>query len=151
MHRTGAMRVTWVVLAVLSFACGGGSDSSSPTEPARRDSLTLVSVEPAQGSSVRLDGSFQVRARFRYTFENAAGGKIVAFLIPLPPQVPLLTDPFPAEVAVQGPAGEAALSFGVLQLDPGLRPSSMLVSFTLFREGQSTSNTNVEVRYEVEP
>jgi hypothetical protein len=148
MRRTVAVRVAWVLLLVLCLACGGGS-SSSPTEPARRDSLVLLSVEPAQGSTVRLDEPLEVRARFRYTFADAASGRISVFAIPVPFDLPVLA--FPLQFSVQGTEGEATTTLDILRLDPSLPPpSSVVARFTLFPEGQTTSSTTVEVRYQVE-
>lgn len=148
MRKTVAVRVAGVLLLVLGLACGGGS-SSSPTEPARRDSLVLLIVEPAQGSTVRLDEPLEVRARFRYSFADAASGTISVIAIPVPFDVPVLA--FPFQAAVQGAEGEATTTFDLLRLDPSLPPpSSVVARFTLFPEGQTTSSTTLEVRYPVE-
>jgi hypothetical protein len=135
-------------MTALAFSCGGGS--SSPTEPARRDTLVLLGVDPPEGTRVRLGGEVQVLARFRYTFEQPAGGRIVAVVHPADFGLPILTDPLIARVDVEGQEGEATLHFNIL-LDEQLRPGFIVVNFILFPQGQRESTTSVRVRYEVVP
>jgi hypothetical protein len=150
MHRDLALRVTVVVIAALAFNCGGGS--SSPTEPARRDSLVLLSAEPAQGAHVEFGKRVPVRARFRYTFKEPAGGKIGVLVYPLPFNLPILTDPLPAQLTVEGQEGEATLLFDIMLDDPDIQiPKTIVVSCALFPQGQTTSPAVVEIRYEVDP
>lgn len=148
MRRALAVSITFV-MAISAFGCGGGS--SSPTEPARQDSLVLLSVEPAQGAHVPLGKRVPVRARFHYTFKEAAGGKIGVLAYPLPPNLPILTDPLLAQAVVAGQDGEATLVFDLLLDDPALQPPSVIVmSFALFPQGQTVSTTGVDVRYSVD-
>ena len=150
MCRDLALRVTLVVLAVLAFGCGGGS--SSPTEPVRRDSLVLLSAEPVQGAHVRFGERVPVRARFRYTFGEPAGGKIGVLVYPLPFDLPILTDPLPAQAVVEGQEGEVTLLFDLMLDDPALQsvPRAIVASFALFPQGQTSSTAVVEIRYEVD-
>ena len=150
MRRDLALRVTLVGLAVLAFGCGGGS--SSPTEPVRRDSLVLLSVEPAQGAHVRFGERVPVRARFRYTFREPAGGKIGVLVYPLPFDLPILTDPLLVQAVVEGQEGEATLLFDLVLDDPALQsvPRAIVASFALFPQGQTSSAAVVEIRYEVD-
>ena len=150
MCRDLALRVTLVVLAVLAFGCGGGS--SSPTEPVRRDSLVLLSVEPAQGAHVRFGERVAVRARFRYTFREPAGGKIGVLVYPLPFDLPILTDPLLAQAVIEGQEGEVTLLFDLMLDDPALQsvPRTIVASFALFPQGQTSSAAVVEIRYEVD-
>lgn len=152
MHGTLAIRVTLVVMTALAFGCGGRS--SSPTEPAiRRDTLVLLSAAPPEGTRVQLGGKVQVLARFRYTFEQSAGGKIGVLVHPLPFGLPLLTDPLVAQTDVEGQEGEATLRFTILLDDPDqqLRPGSIAADFALFPRGQRESTASVLIRYEVVP
>lgn len=150
MRRNLALSVTLFVMAVLAFGCGGGS--SSPTEPARQDSLVLLSVEPAQGAHVGFGKRVPVRARFHYAFKEPAGGKISVLAYPLPLNLPILTDPLPAQAVVDAQEGEATLLFDLVLDDPDLRPipSTIVMSFTLFPRGQTTSTVFVEIRYAVD-
>lgn len=150
MRGAQAARLSLAVIAVLAFGCGGGS--SSPTEPAqRRDTLVLLSAEPAEGSRLQLGGRAQISARFRYTLAQAGGGKISVLVHPLPFGVPILTDPLLAEVDVNGQEGEATLSFEILLDDSfePLQPGPIAANFALFPEGQTRSETIVLIRYEV--
>lgn len=152
MRGTLAIRVTLVVMTALAFGCGGGS--SSPTEPAaRRDTLVLLSVDPPAGTRVRLGGEVQVFARFRYTFEQSAGGRVAVLVHPLPFGLPLFTDPLLAQADVEGQEGEATLRFAILLDDPDqqLRPGPIAADFALFPRGQRESVTRVQIRYEVVP
>lgn len=152
MRGTLAIRVTLVVIAALAFGCGGGS--SSPTEPAvRRDTLVLLSVDPPEGTRVRLGEEVQVLARFRYTFEQPVGGTISVLVHPLPFGLPLFTDPLLAQADIEGQEGEATLRFAILLDDPDqqLLPGSIAADFALFPRGQRVSTTRVQVRYEVVP
>jgi hypothetical protein len=152
MRGTLTIRVALVVMTALAFGCGGGS--SSPTEPAiRRDTLVLLSAAPPEGTRVQLGGKVQVLARFRYTFEKAAGGKIGVLVHPLPFGLPLLTDPLLAQADVEGQEGEATLRFTILLDDPDqqLRPGFIAANFTLFPRGQRESTVGVQIRYEVVP
>jgi len=144
-----ALRVT-LVMAVLAFGCGGGS--SSPTEPARQDSLVLLSVEPAQGAHVGFGNRVPVRARFRYSFKEPAGGKIGVLVYPLPFDLPILTDPLLAQAVVEGQEGEVTLLFDIVLDDPDLQsiPRAIVASFALFPQGQTRSTAIVEIRYEVD-
>ena len=146
-----ATRVILLVMTALAFGCGGGS--SSPTEPARRDTLVLLSVDPPEGTRVRLGGEVQVLARFRYTFQQPAGGRINVIVHPLDFGLPLLTDPLLARADVEGQEGEATLRFNILLNDPDqqLRPGIIVANFILFPQGQRESTTSVRVRYEVIP
>jgi hypothetical protein len=152
MRGTLEIRVTLVVMAALAFGCGGGS--SSPTEPAaRRDTLVLLSVDPPEGTRVQLGGRVQVLARFRYTFEQPAGGKIGVIVHPLPFGLPLLTNPLIAQADVEGQEGEATLRFAILLDDPDqqLGPGVIAADFALFPRGQRESTASVLIRYEVVP
>jgi hypothetical protein len=152
MCRTLAIRVTLVVMTALAFGCGGGS--SSPTEPAiRRDTLVLLSVDPPEGTRVQLGKEVQVLARFRYTFERPAGGKIGVIVHPLPFGLPLFTDPLLVQTDVEGQEGEATLRFAILLDDPDqqLRPGLIAADFALFPGGQRESTASVLSRYEVVP
>jgi hypothetical protein len=152
MRGTLAIRVTLVVMTALALGCGGGS--SSPTEPAvRRDKLVLLSVDPPEGTRVQLGGKVQVLARFRYTFEQPAGGKIGVIVHPLPFGLPLFTDPLLVQADVEGQQGEATLRFAILLNDPDqqLRPGSIAADFVLFPRGQRESTASVQIRYEVVP
>ena len=152
MRVTLARRVTLVVMTALALGCGGGS--SSPTEPAvRRDALVLLSVDPPEGTRVQLGREVQVLARFRYTFEQPAGGKIGLIVHPLPFGLPLLTDPLLVQADVEGQQGEATLRFAILLDDPDqqLRPGSIAANFALFPQGQRVSTASVPIRYEVVP
>jgi hypothetical protein len=152
MRGTLAIRVTLVVMTALAFACGGGS--SSPTSPTvRRDTLVLLSVDPPEGTRVRLGGEVQVLARFRYTFEQPAGGKIAVIVHPLPFGLPLVTDPLFAQADVEEQEGEATLRFAILLDDPDqqLRPGLIAANFALFPRGQTETRTIVQIRYEVVP
>jgi hypothetical protein len=147
-----AIRVSCLVTAALILGCGGGG--SSPTESTPRgDSLVLLSVNPPEGSRLKIGGEVHVDARFRYRFEQAAGGKISVLVLPLPFGLPLLTNPLLAQVAVQGPEGEASLSFDILLDDPDepLRPGFIAADFPLFAQGQTQSTASVRVRYELVP
>jgi hypothetical protein len=152
MRGTLAIRVTLVVMIALASGCGGGS--SSPTEPAgRRDTLVLLSVDPPEGTRVRLGGEVQVLARFRYTFEQPAGGKIAVIVHPLPFGLPLFTDPLFVQADVEGQEGEATVRFAILLDDPDqqLRPGPIAANFALFPRGQRESTASVLIRYEVVP
>lgn len=146
-----AVRLALTMTAVLIVGCGG--DSSSPTEPARRDSLVLLSVDPAEGTPARLGGEIQVVARFRYTFAQAARGKISVLAHPLPFGLPLITNPFPAQFDVEGQEGETTIRVGIPLEDPDepLRPGFIAARFSLFPEGQRETMTIVTIRYEVVP
>jgi hypothetical protein len=139
-------------MAVLAFNCGGGG-SSSPTEPARRDTLALLSVEPGQGAHVGSGKRVPIRARFHYLFKDTAGGKIAVIATPAPIGLPILTDPLLAQAVVGTQEGEATLAFDLVLDDPDLHPvpKAIVMSFVLFPQGQTVSTTNVEVRYEVDP
>lgn len=155
MRGTLAIRVTLVVMTALAFGCGGGSSSpTEPTEPAvRRDTLVLLGVDPPEGTRVQLGGEVQVLARFRYTFEQPAGGKIGVIVHPLPFGLPLLTDPLLAQADVERQEGEATLRFAILLDDPDqqLRPGFIAANFALFPRGQRESTASVQIRYEVVP
>ena len=146
-----AIRIILVVMTTLVLGCGGGS--SSPTEPVRRDTLVLLSVDPPEGTRVRLGGEVQVTARFRYAFKQSAGGKIVVIALPLPFGLPILTDPLLAQADVEGQEGEATLRFTLLLDDPDqqLRPGPIAANFALFPRGQRESTASALVRYEVVP
>jgi len=147
MRRALAVSITFA-MALLALGCGGGS--SSPTEPASRDSLVLLGVEPAQGARVTVGKRVPVRARFQYAFQEAAGGKIGVLVYPLPPNLPILTDPIPVQAVLEARDGEAALAFDLVLDDPELRPpSTVVMSFALFPQGQAVSTALVEVRYPV--
>ena len=156
MRRNLALGVPLAVMTVLAFGCGGGSSSPTEpgTEPARLDSLVLLSVEPAPGAHVRFGERVPVRARFRYTFQEATGGMINVLVLPVPPdELPIVfTDPLPARVFVEGREGEATLSFDIRldDLGPNSIPRAILPRFVLFPQGQSSSTTTIEVRYEVD-
>lgn len=149
MHGAPAVRVALIVMAVMVLGCGGGS--SSPTEPARRDSLTLVSVQPAQGSQLRIGDIVEVQARLRYAFANPGGGKIGAITHPVPFGVPIFTDPF--QFNLEGQQGETTLVFDIYlnELFEPLRPGPIEVSLALFPQGQRESTASVEIRYEAVP
>ena len=152
MHGALAIRVSLVVIAALTLGCGGGS--SSPTEPAaRRDTLVLLSADPPEGTHVRLDGDVQVLARFRYTFGQPTGGKVVVLVHPLPFGLPLLTDPLLAQADVAGQEGEATLRFTIHLDDPDqqLSPGPIAADFALFPQGQRESTASAQIRYEVVP
>jgi len=152
MRGTLAIRVALIVMIALASGCGGGS--SSPTEPAaRRNTLVLLSVDPPEGARVHLGGKVQVLARFRYTFEKPAGGKISVLVVPLPFGLPLFTDPLLAQADVEGQEGETTFRFTILLDDPDqqLRPGPIAANFALFPQGQRESTTGVVVRYEVVP
>ena len=154
MRRYIATRIIFAVITTLALGCGGGGGgSSSPTEPARRDTIVLLSVDPPEGTRVRLGSKVQVVARFRYTFAQAAGGKIAVLVYPLPFGLPLFTDPLLAQTDVEGQQGEATLRFSILLNDPDqqLRPGPITADFSLFPQGQRVSTTHVQVRYEVVP
>jgi hypothetical protein len=144
-----AIRVSFLVTVALILGCGGGS-SPTESEP-REDSLVLVSINPPEDSRLKIGGTIRVDARFRYRLKQAAGGKVTVLVLPLPFGLPILTNPLPAQVVVQGPEGEATLSFDLLLDDPDepLRPGSIGVDFTLFPEGQTRSTTIVRARYEL--
>lgn len=154
MRRKLASGISLVVMTVLAFGCGGGGSSPTEpgTEPARLDSLVLLSVEPAPGAHVRLGEKVPVRARFRYTFKEADSGMINVLVLPVPFDLPVFTDPLPARVFVEGREGEATLSFDIRLDDPDLpsTPRAILTRFPLFPEGQNTTTTTVEIRYEVD-
>lgn len=152
MRGTLAIRIILVVMTTLAFGCGGGS--SSPSEPGvRRDTLVLLSVDPPEGTRVRLGGKVQVTARFRYTFAQSAGGKIIVIVLPLPFGLPILTNPLLAQADVEGQEGEATLRFTMLLDDPDqqLRPGPIAANFALFPRGQRESTVSTLVRYEVIP
>lgn len=152
MRGTLVIRVTLIVMIALASGCGGGS--SSPTDPAaRRNTLVLLSVDPPEGTRVQLGGKVQVLARFRYTFEKPAGGKIGVLVVPLPFGLPVLTSPLIAQAEVEGQEGETTLRFTILLDDPDrqLRPGPIAADFTLFPQGQRESTIGVLVRYEVVP
>lgn len=152
MRVSTATRLTLVLMTVFVLSCGGGS-SSSPTEPARPNSLVLLSVEPVQGTSVRLGGEIQVVARFRYTLQQAGGGKIGVLVFPLPFGLPLVTDPLPAETTVAGQAGEVTVRFKIPLhgINDDLSSGPIAVNFALFPQGQRESVADVQVRYELIP
>lgn len=149
MLRNLALRVSLFVIAVLALGCGGGS--SSPTEPVRRDSLTLLSVEPAQAAGVVLGKRVPVRARFRYAFKEPGGGKIGLLAYPLPLNLPIITDPLIAQAVVATQEGEVTMAFDLLLDKSSLqsKPKTIVMSFALFPQGQANSTTDVEVRYPV--
>ena len=67
-----------VVLAVQG--CGGGG-GHSPTEPEPTvDSLTLVRIEPAQGTALRRGSQVTFRSRLAYTTARSTQGTIVAIV-----------------------------------------------------------------------
>ena len=150
MRRDLALSVILSLIAVLAFGCGGGS--SSPTEPARQDTLVLLSVEPAQGAHVGIGKRVPIRARFHYTFKDTAGGKIVVIATPAPIGLPILTDPLLAQAVVGTQEGDATLTFDLVLDDPDLHPipSAVVMSFALFAQGQAVSTANVDVLYEVD-
>lgn len=149
MRRKLTLSVSLFMLAVLALGCGGGS--SSPTEPVRRDSLTLLSLEPAQGARVELGKKLPVRARFRYAFKEPGGGKIGLLVYPLPLNLPILTDPLLTQAVVDAQEGEVTLLFDLLLDDPDLKskPKTIVMSFALFPQGQTNATADVEVRYQV--
>jgi hypothetical protein len=102
---------------------------------------------------VRLGGKIQVLARFHYTFEQPAGGKINVLVHPLPIGLPLLTDPLLAEADVEGQEGEATLRFTILLDDPDqqLSPGFIGADFISFPQGQRESTASFQVRYEIVP
>jgi hypothetical protein len=102
---------------------------------------------------LQLGGRVQVLARFRYTFEQPAGGKIGLIVHPLPLGLPLLTDPLLVQTNVEGQEGEATLRFTILLDDPDqpLRPGVIAADFALFPKGQRESTASVLIRYEVVP
>src|SRR5579872_6709402 len=135
-----ALRTLLVVMIALALGCGGRS--SSPSEPAARtDSIVLLSVDPPEGTHMKLGGRVQVTARFRYTFAQAAGGKIESIVTPFPFGLPLLTDPLLAQVAVAGQEGEATLGFAIVLDDPDhqLQPGPIVANLALFPQGQNQS------------
>jgi hypothetical protein len=139
------------VMTALVLGCGGRS--SSPSEPAARDSIVLLSVDPPEGTHVPLGGRVQVTARVRYTFAQPAGGTIESVVTPVPFGLPLLTDPLLAQVHVEGQQGEATLRFAILLDDPDhqLRPGPIAAALFLLPQGQNQSSTSVQFRYEVVP
>jgi hypothetical protein len=139
MRRNLALGVPLVVMTVLAFGCGGGSSSPTEpgTEPARLDSLVLLSVEPAPGAHVRLGQRVPVRARFRYTFKEATGGMINVLVLPVPFDLPILTDSFPPRVVVEGREGEVTLSFDIRMDDADPQCRAILTRFPLFPQGRS--------------
>ncbi|HEX3128715.1 MAG TPA: hypothetical protein VH394_15385 [Thermoanaerobaculia bacterium] len=150
MRATRAMSAGLLVSSVLILGCGGGG-GSSPTEPAQRDSLALLSVQPAAGTHAQIGGKIHMVARLRYTFEKPAGGEIAVLVYPLPIGLPLVTNPEPAKVQVQGQEGEVTFPLDIL-LDEALielRPGPIAVDFALFPEGQTRSTVSVQVRYEL--
>jgi hypothetical protein len=156
MRRHLATGIIFAVITTLALGCGGGGGggSSSPTEPARRDTIVLLSVDPPEGTRVRLGGKVQVLARFRYAFAQPTGGGQIGVLVyPLPFGLPLLTNPLVAQANVEGQQGEATLRFSILLNDPDqqLRPGPITADFALFAQGQRESTTQVQVRYEVVP
>jgi hypothetical protein len=110
-------------------------------------------VDPPEGTHVQLGGKVQVIARFRYKFEQAAGGKIGVIVFPQPFGLPLLTDPLLVPADVEGQEGEATLRFAILLNDPDqqLHPGLIAANFALFPRGQRESTASVLIRYEVVP
>lgn len=149
MRGTHAMSAGLLVLAVLILGCGGGG--SSPTEPAHRDSIALLSVQPAAGTHAQIGGEIHVVARFRYTFEKPDGGSISVLVYPLPIGLPLITNPLLAKVELQGQEGEVTFPFDIL-LDESLSPlhtGPITADFALFPKGQTQATAVVQVRYEL--
>jgi hypothetical protein len=149
MREARAIRIGLALMVVSALGCGGGS--SSPTEPAQRDSLTLVSVQPAQGAQLRIGDTVEVLARMRYSFVNPGGGQIGVIAYPLPFGLPIFTDPF--QFNLEGQQGEATLLLDMYLADPDepLRPGMIQASFALFPQGQRESTASVDIRYEVVP
>jgi hypothetical protein len=148
MRVTQAVSAGLSVLAFLILGCGGGS---SPTEPAQRDSLALLSVQPAAGTHAQIGGEIHVVARFRYTFEKPGGGQIAVLVYPLPIGLPLVTDPEPAKVELQGQEGEVTFPLDI-RLDESLiplHPGPITADFALFPKGQTQATAVVQVRYEL--
>jgi hypothetical protein len=141
-------------VAVLSLVALGCHGSSSPSEPARQDALSLVSLSPAEGTVLAYGGTVDVTLRARYSFASANRGQIGLIAYPgsggFPTGLPIFTDPF--FFPVEGREGEVTLRFRVYfnLSDPPLpKGSRVTLDFALFPEGVNQSSTGFNAHYQL--
>ena len=142
-----------VVLSLLALGCNHGS---SPSEPARRDAISMVSISPAEGTVLPYGSStVDVTVRVHYSFAHAARGKIGLIAFPgnggIPTGLPLFTDPF--SFPVEGQEGDTTLHF-ILYLnlvDPQALPkgSRITLDFSLFPEGVTQTSIGFDAHYQL--
>jgi hypothetical protein len=146
--------VSAVAVAVLSLAALGCHHGSSPSEPARRDALSMVSISPAEGTvlpygSTRVD----VTIRVHYSFANAARGTVGLLAYPgiaqLPTGLPVFAAPF--SFPVDGQEGEATLHSTLFfdLSDPLPKNSRITLNFALFPEGVTRTTIGFDAHYQL--
>jgi hypothetical protein len=132
-----------VVLAVQG--CGGGGHSPTEPEPTV-DSLTLVRIEPAQGTALRRGSQVTFRSRLAYTTARATQGTILAIILGANGPVPTQTG-FPFSF-VSGRRGEVEMTFVVTVPTTG---SNLGLIFDFEPDGGTTADTSVEINYPTQP
>ena len=137
------------VLSLLAFGCHHGS---SPSEPAHRDALSLVSISPAEGSVLPYGQPVDVTVRVHYSFASAARGKTSLLVYPgsgqLPTGAPIFTDPF--SFPVEGQDGETTLRFTIyFNLTPPPKGSPITLDFALFPEGVTQTGIGFDLHYQL--
>src|SRR5262249_15769269 len=134
---------------LVALGCGHGS---SPSEPARRDAISLVSISPAEGSVLPYGDTADVTVRVRYSFASAARGKIglTAYRGDQVPVDLFFTDPL--FLPVEGREGEATLRSKVyFNLFDPLPPkgSTVTLDLSLFPEGIDRTSIAFQVHYQL--
>jgi hypothetical protein len=134
-----------VILAVQGCGGGGGHSPTEQPEPTV-DSLTLVRIEPAQGTALRRGSQVTFRSRLAYTTARATQGTIVAIV--LGPNGPVPTQSgFPFSF-VSGRRGEVEMTFVVTVPANG---SNLGLIFDFEPDGGTTADTSVEINYPTQP
>ncbi len=137
-----------LVLVLLAFGCGGDGDRDSPTEPApSADSLALVSIEPREGTVLRVNQRVEVRTRLRYGLASQPRGEVNALAFSPDALVPIFTSPLLPTANVSRGSGEVGLSFS-FTVPPGAK--TVLVTYGLFPDGTTSSDKGVDILYPVD-
>jgi len=141
-----------VLLGLVAFGCNGSSPTS-PSEPRRQDALSLLSLDPPAGSTLRAGEAAQITARVRYSFATAARGKIGVIAFPSPFGLPIFTDPFSFDLT--GQEGEATLHlkiyFNLSEPQDLPRNSPVVVDLSLFPEGVNQTQVSAQAHYQLAP
>ena len=129
------------LLTVGVVGCHGNGRSPSETGG---DVLTLLDVTPGASAVLVRGATVHVQAHLRCVLAAANGGHITAN-VTSPESGPIELVPSSPQVQLSGAGGDATLAFDLLV--PVQQSGTLLVTFGLFRQGQTDTTTTSTVLY----
>ncbi|HEY0782616.1 MAG TPA: hypothetical protein VGE98_09190 [Thermoanaerobaculia bacterium] len=134
-----------LVLFALFLALGCHGNGRSPSETGG-DVISLLDLQPSASTVLPRGAVVHFTARLRCVLAQGDGGHVTANAFS-PENGPVVLSPIFPSVPLTGGGGDATLAFDLTV--PAQQGGTVLVTFGLFRQGQTDTSTTYTVLYQV--